>query len=221
MIILYHYHYLKFLNNNFTSKSSSFNAMVVSCCVGECTKKSGDTSNVPLRGFIRWYKFPDDQKLCKQWILRINRKLPHVKDKTPTLRVCSDHFCTEDFVPGDLTRFSLQPTKSQKIRHKADAVPNTCRASGKYVKRPSNVDQPAGSNQRGRRDFSAAHIEKLVSQNEIVLDNLPSLPGTALVPEPVTTSSDEPSLESDDAHVDAVGDEVELPQSKFRTTGRS
>lgn len=85
---------------------------MVHCVVFGC---SAVQKKNPGRSF---HQFPNDKKLKRMWIIRINRKdwLPR-----PGSRVCSYHFKTEDFCrkrPSDV------PVEFRKRRLKKDAVPS-------------------------------------------------------------------------------------------------
>lgn len=169
---------------------------MVSCAEGKCknnTKGKGPsfTSIWPGRKFLRFYAIPNRDKhkeLFQKWRLRIQRK---PEDITNNTRVCSEHFCDEDFNFYDLQNAARQESVAKLwIRLKPDAVPNTDRETGELkiycssqlgggplVKKPRR--------KRVRRDIG--YIDELVKENEeivgckqILCESESSLPQTPM-----------------------------------------
>ena len=85
---------------------------MVSCCAGNCVKKTGDVSS--RRKFIRFYRFPKDSNLKKRWIERIDRIPDHVKRLANTAAVCSDHFEDGDFNTSNFLKSTILHPDSLK-----------------------------------------------------------------------------------------------------------
>ena len=103
------------------------------CGAGQCSNSSSrhKNSKLPGRKFLRFYKFPNDPTRRKAWAARVKRERGW--QPTKYTRVCSDHFSLEDFNEEDLRAWDLS-TPRKRIRLKNDAIPNTDRSTGFYVK---------------------------------------------------------------------------------------
>ena len=103
------------------------------CGAGQCSNSSSrhKNSKLPGRKFLRFYKFPNDPTRRKAWAARVKREQGW--EPTKYTRVCSDHFSLGDFNEEDLRAWDLS-TPRKRIRLKSDAIPNTDRSTGFYVK---------------------------------------------------------------------------------------
>ena len=104
------------------------------CAFGGCSNRSGRNktagSQHPGRKFLKFHKLPADPVRRKAWVARMKRDLKW-KPSNYT-KICSDHFSLSDFNEADLAKWeeSVPGSTSSKIRLKADAIPNTDRATG-------------------------------------------------------------------------------------------
>ena len=108
------------------------------CSAPTCSNRSGrnDLSKVPGRNFVRYFLFPKDPELSKQWLLRLKR------DKwtpSPWSRICSDHFFSSDFTECSLNRI-LSSNKRVHLYLKKGAVPNSDPQTGSF-RDPRNLSR--------------------------------------------------------------------------------
>lgn len=104
------------------------------CAEATCSNNSQrqKTSNIPGRGFLRFYKLPKNEVRRIQWVSRMKRQFGW-KPSNYT-KICSDHFHDNDFEPGDLMKFRDNPNlPNLKLRLKQDAIPCTDRNTGQYI----------------------------------------------------------------------------------------
>ena len=141
------------------------------------------------RNFIRFYKFPLENdkpnSRARIWVSRIDREMTHMNFKS--MRICSDHFCDDDFVQTAFYRTKIQDPehwKSMKIPLKPDAIPNTIRDTGERrtprpasaVSNTSSINTPVlkvkrtGVKRRLTITNSIEHIDNLLNVNESLID---------------------------------------------------
>ena len=106
------------------------------CAEGSCTNNSNrnKTSDIPGRGFLRYYNLPKDPERRNKWVARMKRQFGwKPSDHT---KICSDHFYSDDFVEADVLKYKQNEECGTNTKHllrlKKDATPNTDRATGEH-----------------------------------------------------------------------------------------
>ena len=102
------------------------------CTAPACSHRAGrnDTSAVPGRQFVRYFSFPKNAELSKQWVIRLKRDqwVP-----SPYSRLCSDHFFDSDFTERSLNKvISATSVKRVQLLLRKGAVPNTDPQDGSF-----------------------------------------------------------------------------------------
>ena len=108
------------------------------CCVTFCNATSKKSKN------LRFHRFPKKRELNEQWIAKIRRDEGDYFAVTENTRVCSKHFCEEDYKVSENGR-------GKKIVLKKVAVPTILKWSSEKRSRSTFV-------RKGRRkgdDFEA------------------------------------------------------------------
>ena len=128
------------------------------CCADAlCSKRNGrDKSSRAGRQFLRFFRYPKDVHMKKRWSCRLKRNLKYF---TPTCstRVCSDHFNDNDFKQDSIQRFTnnSDPKKVVCIKLLKDAIPNTDRITGHYVRFGNSPKSKRSVRSLYRSDLSA------------------------------------------------------------------
>ena len=141
---------------------------MVYCAVQWCKNEQGKSqSKVEGRKFLRFFKFPKDQKMAKSWRHRIGRRPEDVR--ISTMFVCSDHFNDQDFINHIKIRICYH--ESMQIKLWATAIPNTDTQTQALVKPTAHNTEPTASAKRDykrvRRD--AASIDAFILAQEQIL----------------------------------------------------
>ena len=92
--------------------------MLHNCCVPICKATSKKNEN------LRFHRFPKKRELKDQWIAKIRRDKGDYFAVTENTRVCSKHFCEEDYKVSE-------DGKGNKIVLKKGAVPTIFKWSSK------------------------------------------------------------------------------------------
>ena len=98
------------------------------CCVPFCNATSKKSKN------LRFHRFPKKRKLNDQWIAKIRRDEGDYFAVTENTRVCSKHFCEEDYKVSE-------DGKGKKIVLKKGAVPTIFKWSSEKRSRSTFVSK--------------------------------------------------------------------------------
>ena len=85
---------------------------------------------MPGRQFLRYFRFPKNAELSKQWVIRLKRDqwVPF-----PYSKVCSDHFFDSDFTERSLHKvFSVHSGQRVQLLLEQGAIPNTDPQEGSF-----------------------------------------------------------------------------------------
>lgn len=142
---------------------------MVYCAVFGCkNERYKSKSKVDGRKFLRFYKFPKDPKLAKNWKTRIGRR---IEDITEKMQVCSDHFADEDF--QNYTKIRNFYYEGMHIKLKDTAIPNTDRETQYFIKSKVADTPPSAQSKRSRERIrrDGQSINAFIEEQEKILQS--------------------------------------------------
>ena len=116
---------------------------------------------MPGRQFVRYYRFPKNAELSKQWVIRLKRDqwVPSLYSK-----VCSDHFFDSDFTERSLHKvISANSGHRVQLLLEQGAIPN-------YDPRDDESSQP-GVSMADIYQYMVVSVPLLLFCSDIVLIN--------------------------------------------------
>ena len=123
------------------------------CCVPFCNATSKKSKN------LRFHRFPKKRELNDQWIAKIRREEGDYFAVTENTRVCSKHFCKEDYKVSE-------DGKGKKIVLKKGAVPTifkwSCekRSRSTFVSKGRRKGEDFEALRKKRQRKSCPHCER-------------------------------------------------------------